>query len=75
MFQISVVAMGLRLARYEAGAMDLQNEIVAIGLLTQRDVDGLGSALKKVFLVDRKLMFFELLQALDEAEIRARESE
>lgn len=55
--------------------MERPDEIVAIGLLTQRDVDALGSTLKKVFLVDRKLMFLELLQALDEAEIRALESQ
>ena len=55
--------------------MDPDHEIVAIGLLTRRDVDALGSTLKKVFLVDRKLMFLELLQALDQAEVRTLESQ
>lgn len=50
--------------------MDPPEKIDAIGLLTRRDVDALGSSLKKVFLVDRKFMFLELLQALDDAEVR-----
>ena len=48
--------------------MDAPDQIVAIGLLTQRDVDALGSMLKKVFPVDRKLVFLELMRALDEPE-------
>ena len=48
-----------------------QEKIVAIGLLTQSDVDALGSTLKMVFPVDQKLMFIELIEALDSAQDRA----
>ena len=51
--------------------MDSQEKIVAIGLLTQSDVDALGSTLKMVFPVDRKLMIIELIEALDSAQDRA----
>ena len=51
--------------------MNPQDEIVAIALLTRRDVDALGSALKTVFLVDQKPVFLELLHALDEAKDQA----
>ena len=51
--------------------MDSQEKIVAIGLLRQSDVDALGSTLKMVFPVDQKLMFIELIEALDSAQDRA----
>lgn len=48
--------------------MDPQDEIVAIALLTRQDVEALGSTLKNVFPIDRKLVFLELLHALDQVE-------
>ena len=45
-----------------------ENEIVAIALLTREDVAMLGSALKKVFLIEATPRFDELTRWLDEAE-------
>ena len=42
------------------------DEIVAIALLSQRDVDRLGPALRRVFPVDDTPCFEELLRAIDE---------
>ena len=42
--------------------------IVAIGLLTQRDLDALGSGFQRVWPVDETPCFSQLLQAIDEAD-------
>lgn len=47
---------------------DPKHQIVAIALLTREDVATLGSALKKVFLIEDAARFDELTKALDEAE-------
>ena len=45
-----------------------QNRIVAIGLLTQRDLDALGSGFKRAYPIDEAPCFGELLAAIDEAD-------
>ena len=47
--------------------------IVAVGLLTQRDVDVLGHGFSRLWPVDETPCFTELLQAIDDAdqELRA----
>lgn len=50
--------------------MDTQEKFVAVGLLTQRAVDALGSSLRRVFIIDEVPRFTELLKTLDEAEDR-----
>ncbi|HEV2080520.1 MAG TPA: hypothetical protein VGR19_11580 [Allosphingosinicella sp.] len=42
--------------------------IVAIGLLTQRDLEMLGSGFQRVWPVDETPCFSQLLQAIDEAD-------
>ena len=42
--------------------------IVAVGLLTQRDLDVLGSSFKRMFPVDETPCFGELLVAIDDAD-------
>jgi hypothetical protein len=44
-------------------------QIVAIGLLTQRDLDILGQGFDRAFPIDEELVFEDLLQAIDEAEL------
>ena len=44
-------------------------QIVAIGLLTQRDLDILGRGFDRAFPIDEELVFEDLLQAIDEAEL------
>ena len=44
------------------------DEIVAIALLTHRDVRWLGSSLKLIYKTDNEARFDDLLRALDEAE-------
>ena len=46
--------------------------IVAIGLLTQRDLDVLGSGLRRVFLLDNAAVFDDLLEAISASERQAR---
>ena len=45
-----------------------RERIVAIGLLTQRDLDLLGPTLHRAWPVEEAPHFEELLQAIDEAE-------
>jgi hypothetical protein len=49
-------------------AMDETEPIVAIGLLTQRDLDLLGTGFRRAFRVDETPCFDELLAAIDAAE-------
>ena len=42
--------------------------IVAIGLLTQHELDLLGRGFDRAFPLDEELVFEELLRAIDEAE-------
>ncbi|WP_298091172.1 hypothetical protein [uncultured Sphingomonas sp.] len=44
------------------------DRIVAIGLLTQRDLDVLGSGFRRSFSVEDDHAFADLLEALDEIE-------
>ena len=47
----------------------MSNErIVAVGLLTQSNLDALGAALKQVFPIYETPYFTELLHAIDEAD-------
>jgi hypothetical protein len=48
--------------------MPNQERIVAIGLLTQRDLDMLGQGFKRAFPIDETPCFDELLQAIDRAD-------
>ena len=43
-------------------------KIVAVGLLTQRDVDVLGHGFSRLWPVDETPCFSDLLQAIDEAD-------
>ena len=45
-----------------------KEKIVAVGLLTQRDVDTLGCAFDRLWPVDETPCFSQLLQAIDEAD-------
>lgn len=45
-----------------------QEPIVAVGLLTQNDLDLLGSGFRRVFMLDDTPCFEELLSAIDAAE-------
>jgi hypothetical protein len=47
-------------------------QIVAIGLLTQRELDLLGQGFDRAFPVDDTLVFEDLLRAIDEADQRLR---
>jgi len=42
--------------------------IIAFGLLTQQDLDALGSDFRRVYPVDEVPCFGELLRAIDEAD-------
>ena len=42
--------------------------IVAVGLLTQRNLDRLGGSLEKVWVIDETPCFGQLLSAIDEAD-------
>lgn len=44
-------------------------QIVAIGLLTQQDLDILGQGFDRAFPIEHKLVFEDLLQAIDDAEL------
>lgn len=48
----------------------LPDRIVAVGLLTQRDVNLLGPTFERLWPVEEAPDFEELLQAIDEAERR-----
>ena len=47
-----------------------QEQIIAIGLLTQGDVDRLGPTFRRLYPVDETPCFGELLAAIDEADRR-----
>ena len=46
----------------------MQERIVAVGLLTRRDLDVLGPAFDRVWPVEEAPHFTELLRAIDEAD-------
>lgn len=48
--------------------MDTQDDIVAIGLLTQDDIRRLGHNFSRLFPVPRDGAFDDLLKAIDEAD-------
>ena len=45
-----------------------ENRIIAVGLLTRRDLDRLGSNLARVWPVEEAPGFEELLEAIDQAD-------
>ena len=45
-----------------------EQRIVAVGLLTQRDVEVLGNGFSRLWPVDQTPCFTDLLQAIDEAD-------
>jgi hypothetical protein len=45
-----------------------REKIVAVGLLTQRDLDTLGSGFQRLFRVSQDNPFDDLLRALDQVE-------
>lgn len=55
--------------------MDEAEPIVAVGLLTQRDLDLLGNGFRRVFRLDETPDFDELLKSIDAAELRHKEIE
>ena len=50
-------------------------KIVAVGLLTQRDVDVLGHGFSRLWPVDEMPCFSDLLQAIDEADRELRQEQ
>ena len=46
----------------------MNQRIIAVGLLTQHDVDLLGPTFDRLFPIDETPCFNELLQAIDEAD-------
>ena len=48
--------------------MSQSAQIIAIGLLTQRDLDILGRRFDRAFPIDDELVFEDLLRAIDEAD-------
>ena len=50
--------------------MDTQEDIVAIGLLTQDDSRRLGASFSRLFPLPRDGLFDDLLKALDEVGLR-----
>jgi len=50
------------------------DKIVALGLLTQQDLDTLGSDFRRVYPIDEVPCFGELLRAIDEADRKLRQS-
>lgn len=53
----------------------MQERIVAVGLLTQRDLNLLGPTFERVWPVDEAPSFKELLRAIDEADSKLQENE
>ena len=45
-----------------------KDRIVAVGLLTQRDLHALGQTFHRLWPVEETPMFFDLLQAIDAAD-------
>lgn len=52
--------------------MDAQERIVAVGLLTQRDVEALGPRFDRLYPVDQTPCFGDLIRAIDEADRKLR---
>ena len=52
----------------EIGRVDMADRIVAIGLLTQKDLSLLGPTFDRVWPVEEAPEFTELVQAIDEAD-------
>jgi hypothetical protein len=48
--------------------MEPSNRIVAVGLLSQRDLEVLGAGFKRVYAVEDVSCFDDLLKAIDAAE-------
>ena len=48
--------------------MDTREEIVAIGLLTQNDIQRLGESFSRLFPLPRDGAFDDLIKAIDEAD-------
>ena len=53
----------------------MPERIVAVGLLTQRDLNLLGPTFERVWPVEDAPSFNELLRAIDEADKRLKQSE
>jgi hypothetical protein len=53
----------------------LKERIVAVGLLTQRELNVLGSAFDRIWPVEHAPSFSELLRAIDEADERLRQKD
>ena len=53
----------------------MDERIVAVGLLTERDLSLLGPTFDRVWPVEESPFFHELLRAIDEADRKLREKE
>ena len=53
--------------------MESTEPIIAVGLLTQHDLDLLGSGFRRVFRLEQESCFEDLLAAIDAADRRSRE--
>jgi len=53
----------------------MDERIVAVGLLTERDLSLLGPTFSRVWPVEEKPSFNELLRAIDEADRKLRQKE
>lgn len=51
-----------------------ENRIVAVGLLTQREVELLGHGFSRLWPVDKTPCFTELIKAIDDADEELRQS-
>ena len=56
-----------------SGSFD-QERIVAVGLLTQRELSALGPAFDRVWPIDQAPGFSDLLRAIDEADRKLKDS-
>jgi len=52
-----------------------EERIVAVGLLTQRDLEVLGHGFSRLWPVDQKPCFTDLLEAIDQADEELKRSE
>lgn len=52
----------------------MHERIVAVGLLTQRDLNALGSTLGRIWPVEEAPSFSELLRAIDEADAELKDA-
>ena len=60
-------------SRVQFARMDRTEPIIAIGLLTQSDLDLLGDGFRRLFRLDEDLCFEELLAAIDVADLQSQE--